>query len=85
MPKRYNSIRVVLPPGLTITNKLCPIQLPTALVSGNQLDCGGGILLTGDPFKLNVQTFPIPQDGLGGDLFGTADGTLFGPFTITGP
>jgi hypothetical protein len=75
----------VLPEEFTITNRLCPTQLPIALVSGNRIDCSGGTLTTNEPFKLNLQTMPVPPAGIGGNLFGNVDGKLVGPFTITGP
>src|SRR5262249_51355680 len=50
----FDSIRVVLPGNFAITNRLCPSQLPNATVSGNRIDCGGGVLQTGQPFTLNL-------------------------------
>jgi hypothetical protein len=80
-----DGIRVVLPGNFTITNKLCPIQLPNAVISGSSISCGGGTLTTGQPFTLNLQTVPNPPAGIGGQLFGDVTGTTVGPFTITGP
>jgi hypothetical protein len=82
----FSAMRVVLPNGIVITNELCPVQLPSAVVSGNTISCSGGSLATGQSFNLNLQTSPFPTPGMGGQFFGIeGNGTTDGPFTITGP
>jgi hypothetical protein len=83
--RQFTSVAIVLPDQFTITNHLCPTQLPNAVISGNRIDCGGGILNTGDTFNLNLQTSPVPPNGIGGQLFGASGDVSFGPFIITGP
>jgi hypothetical protein len=89
-----DAVKVVIPPaGSTprqIVNSLCPTQLPTATVSStaspsDTLTCTGGSLPIGQQFTLNVQTSPAPTPGMGGQLFGRQNGTINGPFAITGP
>ena len=84
-PTTFSDVRVVLPGTFTITNHLCPGPLPNAIISGNRIDCNGGALSTGQTFTLNLQTSPFPSAGMGGQLFGISNGTVLGPFTITGP
>jgi hypothetical protein len=83
--EHFSGVRVVLPTNDTITNHLCPSQLPTAVISGNTITCDGGTITTGDPFTLNLQTSPVPITGMGGQLFGLSGTSVFGPFPITGP
>jgi len=59
--------------------------IPKATVTGNELDCGGGILTTGDPFTLNLQTFPNPSTGMGGGISVASGSGSSGPFAIKGP
>jgi len=85
-PQRtFTSVRVVVPDQFTITNHLCPTQLPNAVISGNTITCGGGSLPTGQLFNLNLETSPPPPVNMGGQLFGNTGDQGFGPFTITGP
>jgi len=83
--KKFDELRVVLPEAFKITNFICPTQLPKATVTGNELDCGGGILTTGDPFTLNLQTFPNPSTGMGGGISVASGSGSSGPFAIKGP
>ncbi len=85
-----DEVKVVVPGGRTITNEICPTQLPnptiaTTTTAGDTLICSGGTLAVGNAFQLNVQTSPDPTAGMGGQLFGRQNGTFAGPFTITGP
>jgi hypothetical protein len=81
----FSSVQVTLPGQYSITDHLCPTQLPNADISGNTITCGGGTLQTGQTFTLNLQTSPPPPAALGGQLSGSSGGQTFGPFTITGP
>jgi hypothetical protein len=76
---------VEVPGGRTITNHLCPNQLPAGQRSGNKLTCGGGSLPLNTVFTLNVQTSPPPSAGMGGQISARQDGVLKGPFPISGP
>jgi hypothetical protein len=78
-------IVVEVPGGRTITNQLCPSQLPTSQVTGNRLSCTGGSLPLGQQFTLNVRTNPNPSAGMGGQISARQDGQLKGPFPISGP
>ncbi len=88
-PGNLTAIRVIVPDaGSTdrrITNFLCPSQLPRPIVSGDTITCGGGTLAVGQPFTVNLQTFPVPNPGMGGQLFAELNGSFEGPFQITGP
>ena len=83
------AVRVVVPPAgstaRTISNFRCPSQFPTPAVTGDTIICSGGALPVGETFSLNLQTFPVPTPGMGGELFGQIAGDFAGPFTITGP
>jgi hypothetical protein len=83
--ERFDELRVVLPEAFKITNFICPAQLPKPTVTGNQLDCGGGILATGDPFTLNLQTNPNPSTGMGGGIYVESSSGSSGPFAVKGP
>ncbi|MGH2691743.1 MAG: hypothetical protein ACRDHM_04500 [Actinomycetota bacterium] len=89
-----DAVKVVIPPdgstGRQITNQLCPSQLPNASLStttyaNDTLTCSGGTLAVGEQFTLNVRTSPPPTAGMGGELYGSREGSFQGPFTITGP
>jgi hypothetical protein len=81
---------VVVPNNRQIISQLCPSQLPavqvTSTASNNDtLVCSGGSLPLNQAFTLNVRTSPNPSAGIGGQISGRPDGTLKGPFAITGP
>ena len=87
-------VRVIVPDsGATnreITNQLCPSQLPGTEVIDpagprSGLRCHGGSLALRERFNMNVRTSPNPSPGMGGQLWAVQDGTLKGPFPITGP
>jgi len=89
-----SEVKVVVPAGSSgprqIVNKLCPTALPIATVSATStpndtLSCSGGSVGLGQAFTLNVETYPAPTAGMGGQLYGTVNGSPAGPFTITGP
>ncbi|HXR28390.1 MAG TPA: hypothetical protein VN772_02345 [Solirubrobacteraceae bacterium] len=89
-----DAIKVVLPPAgstpRTVTNDICPAQLPTATIAttntaNDTLMCSGGSLPLGAQFTLNVQTQPVPSSGMGGQLLAHQDGSYLAPFPITGP
>jgi hypothetical protein len=83
-------LRVVVPGGRQIINQLCPSQLPATQVTSTSstkdtLVCSGGSLPLRQAFTLNVRTSPNPSAGMGGQISGRQDGTLKGPFPISGP
>ena len=83
-------LRVVVPGGRQIVNQLCPSQLSATQVTttssnNDTLVCSGGSLPLGQSFTLNVRTSPNPSAGMGGQISGRQDGTLKGPFSISGP
>ena len=89
-----SEVKVVVPPASSgprqIINKLCPTALPIATVSATSnpndtLICSGGSVPLGQSFTLNVETYPAPATGMGGQLYGTVNGSPAGPFAITGP
>lgn len=93
MTSPLDAITVVPPSGSTarqITNYICPSQLPNPTTStttnpNDTLICTGGSLAVGADFTLNVRTNPAPSPGMGGRIYGRQDGTVKGPFSITGP
>jgi hypothetical protein len=84
-PSPVTELVVEVPGGRTITNHLCPSQLPAGQRSGNRLTCAGGSLPLNTTFTLNVQTSPAPAAGMGGQISARQDGQLKGPFPISGP
>jgi hypothetical protein len=82
--KKYQRYAVYRPVALLLQRPTRGSGFALALVA-NRIVCGDGVLATGDSFKLNVQTIPIPATGRGGNLFGTADGNTSGRYAITGP
>jgi hypothetical protein len=89
-PETFSGVKIILPSSYSITNHLCPSQLPTATITGNSIVCNGGTLTTGQTFTLNLQTSPFPPANIGGQVIGLTPGptdtvNTFGPFAITGP
>jgi hypothetical protein len=92
--KPVDAINVVLPSAgatpRTVTNYICPTQLPTATITttnhpNDTLMCSGGSLPLGQQFTLNVQTSPLPSSGMGGQLLAHQDGAYLAPLSFSGP
>jgi len=88
------AIKIMLPPagslGRTVSNEICPSQLPMAAVittktNDDTLMCSGGALPLNQTFSVNVETLPPPSLGMGGVLSAEQNGTWTTPFTFTGP
>jgi len=76
--------------GRTVSNEICPSQLPMAAVittktNDDTLMCSGGALPLNQTFSVNVETLPPPSLGMGGVLSAEQNGTWTTPFTFTGP
>jgi len=87
-----SAIKIMLggTPPRTISNYLCPSQLPTAAIltttsSDDTLQCSGGSLPVNQSFSLNIRPTPAPTAGIGGSIWAQQNGTFAGPFSITGP
>jgi hypothetical protein len=74
-------------PGRDIDAALCPLELPRLVFDARvEIQCEGGELGERVEFSANVRTSPNPERAMGGELFATLDdGSMIGPFTITGP
>jgi hypothetical protein len=85
-----DSIKVVVPPSgstqRTITNQLCPSQLPSpSLPAPDTLVCSGGTLAVGTGFTFDIRMSPAPTAGMGVQVYAGANGSYQGPFTLGGP
>ncbi len=98
----FDALKVVIPPTQasprgagaaiprTITNFICPAQLPTGRISGtlglqDTLTCSGGTLAAGQEFVFQIRMTPVPATGMGAELFAVYAGTPLGPIDVTGP
>src|SRR5215213_4222604 len=73
--------------GRDIDAALCPPELPKLVFNArDQIQCEGGELAERLEISFNVRTSPNPQRAMGGELFATLDdGSMIGPFHISGP
>jgi hypothetical protein len=89
-----SALEIEVPPdGSTqraITNYICPMQLPTAVLIAttyfnDTVRCSGGTLPLNEPFTLNIKTLPIPDLGMDTTLFGYQGSKSLPPFSIAAP
>ena len=68
------AIRVTVP--RTITNFICPSQLPSASLAGGTITCSNGSIPVGGSYQMKLRTSPPPGAGMGGQVYLRQNGSV---------